>query len=288
MSTDVALSAGVWTELPITKAAVIRHKSGKDRIVYAQYPSLASEPVLSTAIFDDSVISEKVYIDGVIDNHKIYALALNHDCVISVTQRSSSGLPDGVFEGTRAITAQGYIEANTKNGLQFSAASLFTGITANQNLDVIFITGDKPVIIKAQYIATKNAGDVIADFYENPTYTGGANLNSGIFNQTRISPQPTTVNLVGLAPTDPLTYNLTPNLATAPNVTDVGLKIQPPLFVLGVTGAGNSSTAKAAESGLDTVLKPNTVYLYRRHCVGAVASFFGFTTWYEGDPDLPI
>lgn len=213
--------------------------------------------------------------------------------VLTITPDSSLNptgepFPEGIFTGARAITSQNYVEANVKNGVQFSASSIFTGITAGENLDIIFITGDKPIAIKSQYIATKNAGDVISDLYENPTYTGGANLDAGVFNQTRINPQLPTVTLVGLAPTDASNYDYTPDDSTKPNVTNVGVKFQPSLGVLGTSGQGNSATSRAGQVGLETILKPNTTYLYRRHCVAAVTSFFGFTTWYEGDLDLPL
>lgn len=223
----------------------------------------------------------------------INQLFVRGEGVLTITPDSSlnpSGepFPQGVFTGTRAITSQSYTEANVKNGVQFSASSIFTGILAGENLDIIFITGDKPVAVKSQYIATKNASDVISDLYENPTYTGGENLDAGVFNQTRINPEPSTITLVGLAPTDADNYDYTPNDATKPNVTNEGVKFQPSLSILGTSGQGNSVTSRAGQVGLETILKPNTAYLYRRHCVEAVDSFFGFTTWYEGDLDLPL
>lgn len=200
----------------------------------------------------------------------------------------SDNMPSGAFEGYRAITTQSYTEANVKNGVQFSASSYFTGLTSGENLDVIIVTGAKPILIKAQYVATENSDDIITDFYRAPTYTGGANISAGIYNQTDISPQATTVQLIGVAPTNPAAYNFTPDDTTKPNVTNVGTKIQPTLVVLGNSGIGGSTQSRSVIVGLETVLQPNSTYLYRRHATGATAALFGFSTWYEGEPDLPL
>lgn len=197
-------------------------------------------------------------------------------------------LPAGLFSGFRAITTQGYVEANVKNGVQFSASTYFTGLTAGETIDVIVITGDKPVAIKSQYVASKDAGDIISDWYRGPTYTGGTNISSGIFNQSDINPQPTTVSLIGVLPTNAAAGDYSPNDATKPTVTNVGTKIQPTLATLGVSGQGVSVQSRSTVIGLEHNLAPNTVYLYRRLFIAATSSHFGFSTWYEGGLDLPL
>lgn len=191
-----------------------------------------------------------------------------------------------LIRGLRAWTVQFYTEANVKNGLQFSATSYFTGITAGETLDAIVITGDKPVIIKAQYTGVKDSGDVQLDWYEEPEYTGGQDLTAGIYNQNQISPIPSTVTIIGVAPIGGGNYS--PDDATKPSITNVGTKIQPTLVTLGtVTQATSGSSARNTTIGLDHILKPNTTYLLRRTSIGTASSLFGYTTWYEGNPDLP-
>lgn len=204
------------------------------------------------------------------------------------TQQSLDLAPESVFSGMRAVTMQGYIEANVKNGVQFSASTFLTALTANENIDIIVITGAKKVLVKAQYLALKNSGDILMDWYRNPTYTGGANISAGIFNQSDVAPQPTTMQLIGVTPTDPAAGNYTPNDATKPNVTNVGTKILPTIAVLGTTGIGGSAQSRGAIEGLEQVLEANTAYLFRRRPLAATESMFGFSTWFEGEPDFPV
>jgi|TARA_A100001391_G_scaffold132462_1_gene91551 hypothetical protein len=193
-----------------------------------------------------------------------------------------------ILRGLRAWTVQFYTEANVKNGLQFAASSYFTGLTAGEHLDTIIITGDKPVIIKAQYTGIRDGGDVMLNWYENPTYSSlGDDLAQGVYNQTEISPELTTIQLYGVTPADPTTGNYAPDDTSKPVITDTGTKIQPTLVTLGITGQGSSDSSRNTLIGLDHILAPNTTYLLRRTSVSACSGLFGYTTWYEGEPDLP-
>lgn len=198
------------------------------------------------------------------------------------------GFPNGLYEGSAAVTTQSYTEANVKNGSQFSASSYFTGLTAAENIDIIVITGAKKVLIKAQYLALKDGGDILQDWYRDPVYTDGANISAGIYNQSEINPEATTIQLIGPTPTDAAAGNYAPNDATKPNVSDVGTKIQPTLVTLGITGQGSSSGSRSTITGLEHELDANSVYLFRRRFVANTASMFGFSTWFEGEPDLPL
>jgi hypothetical protein len=193
-----------------------------------------------------------------------------------------------LMSGLRAWTVQSYTEANVKNGAQFSASTYLTNLTAGEFIDYIVITGDKPVSIKAQYVAVKNSGDVFATWYRNPTYTGGADVTAGIKNQSDINNNPTTMQLVGVMSTDPSNNNYNPDDATKVTVTDPGVQILPMLVTLGSTNQqGNSTAARKTQAGLEHILAPNTTYLYRRELKGTTESLFGFSTWYEGQLDLP-
>lgn len=190
--------------------------------------------------------------------------------------------------GLRALTVQFYTEANVKNGLQFSASTYFTGLAAGTTVDIIVVTGDTPVIVKAQYIAVRDTdSDILSDWYLNPTYSGGANITLGIYNQTEISPQPTTITLFGPTPTNAAAGDFTLNASTKPTITAVGTKIQPTIATLGTSSIGGGHNSRNTLVGLEQVLAPNSVYLYRRTVRSAVGAMFGFSTWYEGSPDLP-
>ena len=190
--------------------------------------------------------------------------------------------------GLRALTVQFYTEANVKNGLQFSASSYFTGLTAGETTDVIVVTGSKPGLIKGQYVALRDTdSDILSDWYKNPVYTGGANLNASIYNQSEVNPQATTITLIGCTPTNAAGGDYSPNDATKPTITNPGVKIQPSIATLGTVGVGGSHNSRNTLVGLEQVLAPNSVYLYRRTARSAVGAMFGFSTWYEGEPDLP-
>lgn len=197
-------------------------------------------------------------------------------------------IPDGAYTGYRGMIAQSYVEANVKTGAQFASSSYFTSLTTGEILDVIVRTGSKKIIIKGQYMAIKDSGDILSDWYKNPTYTGGADVSSGIYNQSDVNPQATTVQIIGTLPTNAAGGDYSPNDATKPNVTALGTKIGPTLATLGTTGIGGSNQSRAAVEGLEQVLQANSVYLYRRTIRAATASLFGFSTWYEGEPDFPI
>lgn len=207
--------------------------------------------------------------------------------VITTQQWPGVGFPPGLFEGNRAMTVQSYTEGNVKNGSQFSATTYLTALTAGELIDVIVITGAKKVLIKAQSLTLKNGGDMLIDWYRGPTYTGGANISAGIYNQSDVAPQPTTMQLFGVTPTDAAAGNYAPNDATKPVVTNVGTKILPTISVLGTSGIGGSAQSRGAVEGLEQVLRANTTYLFRRTAIAATESMFGFSTWFEGEPDFP-
>jgi hypothetical protein len=193
-----------------------------------------------------------------------------------------------LMSGLRAWTVQFYTEANVKNGVQYSASTYLTGIAEDEVLDLIVVTGDKPVSVKAQYVSVKDGGDVLSTWYRNPTYTGGANLTAGISNQNDFFNVPTTLQLFGVKAIDADNDNHAPDDTTKVNVTNPGVKILPMLATLGTNINGSSgSSARNAQIGLEHILAPNTSYLYRRKVLGPTSSLFGFSTWYEGKLDLP-
>jgi hypothetical protein len=58
--------------------------------------------------------------------------------------------PVGLYEGTRAETQQSYDEANKKNGTQWEASRMVTGVALGQKLYSIIKTGAMPIDLKSR------------------------------------------------------------------------------------------------------------------------------------------
>lgn len=178
-------------------------------------------------------------------------------------------VPYGLYLGTRAMTQQGYTEANVKNGLQFESSSGHVVLTPGATHDVIFITGAKPVIIKGRQI--KFNGILLSTrVYRDPIYTGGTPVTP--FNMNDINPEATTVQLLSGA-----------------TITDPGTEFGAPTFELGSSGIGNEQISVYNFTGVERILRPNTVYLQRTTNLDASnQTIVGVLTWYEGTPDFPV
>lgn len=181
---------------------------------------------------------------------------------------SSSGepAPEGLYEGTRAITTQGYVEANTKLGVQFEGSALFT-IGGNDSIDTIFLTGSKPVSLKGRKISYNGEG-VTAEIYASPTYTGGSPADYQ--NANNKNPE------VGES-----------QIIVGSTITDDGTLAFSPIHSLGSSGFfGGGSQVPGIES--ERILAPNTAYLLRLTNLDATAQqVASHLSWYEGDLDLP-
>lgn len=162
----IQLTPGQWYELPITKAGVIRHKSGKGRVIYCQFPSVPSTQIIDVSLFDESILGEKVRIDGVLDGHRVYALSINDSCKISVTKTQSSTAPDGAYSGERAINIQFYDESNKKLGSQWEASRRVVGVADGAKLySIIKIGSTYQVDLKSRSLGATGSG-VIGRIYE--------------------------------------------------------------------------------------------------------------------------
>lgn len=185
------------------------------------------------------------------------------------------GLPQGLFSGFRAMTVQGYIESNTKNGTQFEAGLPFTtvasGVYPANASRLIFVTGSKPVIVKDRTIYF-NGIHLTSRVYKNTEFTGGTPIT--VFNRNDIDGQAlaTTVQVFAGA-----------------TITNIGTEFGAPNPVLGSEGIGAVQIGSYSSPGLDRVLSPNRVYCLEN--VNGDADSFeicGVLTWYEGDPDIPL
>jgi len=178
--------------------------------------------------------------------------------------------PDYAFAGFRAITTQGYTEANVKNGSQFETSFLSGSIAVGATIGTLFTTGAKTVIIKDRQVAT-TCTQAELHLYSGPTATTGAAIP--IFNLTTL-------------PGVPATTTVALNLAAT--ITANGTEIAAPTYVIGSTGNGQTLFGTYATNGAQRVLTPNTTYLLTFKNTGSGAGIAAvYTTWYEGPPDLP-
>lgn len=178
----------------------------------------------------------------------------------------SEPAPEGLYEGTRAITTQGYVEANIKLGAQFEGSTLLT-IGGGASIDTIFLTGSNPVSLKGRKISY-NGNGVTAEIFASPTYTGGSPATYQ--NANNKNPQ------VGES-----------QIIVGATITDDGTLAFSPIHSLGNSGFfGGGSQVPGIES--ERILAPNTAYLLRLTNLDAgdqqVASHL---SWYEGELDLP-
>lgn len=165
MSEVIDLPIGVWVELPVSKAAMIRHKSGRGQVVYSQSDAHPVGLSPDTPLFDESYRGEKVHIDGVRDGERVYAYAINSDCSVSVINRDSQGAPDGVYSGLRAKNFQSYDESNKKLGFQWEISREIIGATAGQRIFSVIKVGDNlPIDLKARVLGGTDEG-VIGKMY---------------------------------------------------------------------------------------------------------------------------
>lgn len=187
----------------------------------------------------------------------------------SYLSRGSS--PDGIYHGTRAISVQSYLESNCKLGSQFEISSYLSSLPAGANADTIVITGNLPILIKSRQIGFDGAF-LISNIYQNPTYSGGTVIP--YYNLNTINPISGLTTFIG---------NVT--------VTNPGTQIGATTFAIGSTGQGTSrigSFGAYATPGLERVLAPNSVFLFRvTNPEASAQKVMAYATWFEGQPDLP-
>ncbi|MNE41282.1 hypothetical protein D3C81_1151070 [compost metagenome] len=179
--------------------------------------------------------------------------------------------PVGIYTGLAALIAQTYNEANVKNGNQFELAGNTPTLAINGNIDVVFTTGDLPVIIKGR-IVKFNGTSLVTRVYRNPTVTVGTGVLVPYFNLNDRNPA------VGLA-----------TIRTGATVTAAGTEFGAPTFDIGTEGQGNTSVSTYSVVGNERLLAPNTVYLQRiTNDSAAIQRVASYLTWFEGNTDIPL
>lgn len=182
----------------------------------------------------------------------------------------SSLLPQ-LFTGTRTITNQSYIEANTKNGAQFYLQYNLPQLPAASGVHkVSFVTGAKKVLIKGREMY--GIGESISiQLFRQPTVTPATGSPIDVQNYNDVNPIATTVLVRG-------------GVTAAANGTSWG----DPQRLFGQSAAGQRTGSGLAPGG-DRVLQANSSYLVEFKNTGSgTADIDYFLTWYEGAPDLPL
>lgn len=173
-----------------------------------------------------------------------------------------------IINGLRALTTQDYISVNVKKGAQYEISNDSPGLANAANVDVLFTTGAKPVIIKSRLLKF-NGTSVLTRVYRAPTFTGGT-----------IAPY------FNLNDKDPVAGTVV--IRTGATVTAPGTEFGAPTFDMGSAGQGNSTLSTYSVPGIERILRANTTYLLRiTNDSGATQRITSYLTWYEGDLDFP-
>lgn len=186
----------------------------------------------------------------------------------------SQKTPSEVYGGNMAMTTQDYLSLNCKLGTQWESSLYIPALAAGANVDFVVITGALPVLVKARTIEVDGLG-VVVNVYRDPVYTGGTpkqvfNLNSGVDTEVV---QPLAQLLGGVSVSDP------------------GVPIAAERRVLGSSTLGNNrlATQGGEYTGLERVLLPNSVFLFRSTSTDPTnpQKYNSYSTFYEGPLDVP-
>lgn len=190
-----------------------------------------------------------------------------------VVVNPSSGnpyFPEGLFSGTRAITAQTYTEANVKNGLQFESSTPIVTVQPSTDTNVMFVTGDKPVIVKNRTVSFTGTGITATVFEGGVASSSGTQMQAyGLSRITQI----------------PVASHIYYNSAMSSN----GSQISASVVSMGSASNGQNTVGSFGVSGSERILMPNTVYLLKvTNTDSSACKMAVYITWYEGTPDLPV
>ena len=178
------------------------------------------------------------------------------------------GTPQGIYDGTRAITTQSYVEANAKNGTQHELSAYFPSMTNNESITAIVTTTALPVVIKKR-TASYTGDGVILQIFEGTTYSSlGGEIAQ--FNLSRINPVASGV-----------TFN------SDPVINDDGELAFASEYLIG-NESNQSQGGTGIEGSKELILKPNTTYAFRVTSLSASQNVFIYNSWYEGELDVAV
>lgn len=189
-------------------------------------------------------------------------------------KNSTDGMLVRIINGLRAICVQPYDEMNKKTGRQWAASRIVldappsTGAINSTGVYYSVIkTGVNPVDLKSREFA-HNGTSLIADIFENPTYTGGT--ADTIYKACGIADTTTDVELL-----------------TGITLTDEGDMFAPSIYILG-PDSQQSKGAPNALYGSNYILAANTSYLLKFYSTDTqnqdIAARIEF---YDGGLDVP-
>lgn len=180
-------------------------------------------------------------------------------------RRTKVAIPEQLIDGDKAVTTQSFLELNCKSGAQWETAAYRPALAANSFADTIIVTGDDYVLIKDLII---NFDSLLfsLQLFKGATYTGG-------------TPRPV--------------YNLRDDAGSVAGVQILdlatiilpGTPVGPQLTALGSDATGNRrNTQFTPQLGVERVLSPNSVYMYRSYNLdtGNPSRVSSTATWYEG------
>ena len=187
---------------------------------------------------------------------------------------TTDGMLVRVINGFKAFCTQPYDEMNKKRGLQFAASRLIedappsTGAINSAGVYYSVIrTGSLPVDLKRREF-TYNGASIVADIFENPTFTGGS--PEQVYNANGI-----------------VDHVFEFQLLAGITLTDEGTQFAPSIYALGPS-SNQGKGAPNALYGANYILAPNTDYLLKFYSTDAQdQNIAARIEGYEGELDVP-
>ena len=180
------------------------------------------------------------------------------------SRRVKVSINEQVIGGNKAITVQSFAEKNSKDGTQYEAAFFEPDLDSGASVDIVLVVGDNPILMKDISIQF-NVEDISSQWFRNPVYTGGTEMQVYNFNDEQAVPDDVTI-LAG------------------PTVTDTGTAVGPLIHSLGEEKRGNFRASNVSQGvGFERVLWSNSTYLFRLTNESDIsAKVAGFATWFQG------
>lgn len=209
---------------------------------------------------------------------QLYARAYDGNAVVVLDYNTmNGGFPAGVFEGLRAITVQGYPEANVKRGSQFYLRAtwpLADTIGAGTQRLIYFSTGAEKVTVKIRQFSYF-AEELYIKLWQGPTgVTGGTDLDINNYN--------------GVNPNTTIAADIVAkkNVTVTTKGTEFGGSDAE--YYFGANSVGNRTQGSIPE-GRERILPPNTEFIVEIGNSGSGAARAQyFIDFYVGELDLPL
>lgn len=215
------------------------------------------------------ILSTFEYLTVPASTSKCYVKAVNSmNGLISVQLGAwsiqNAPLDERVYTGLKALTVQSFNESNSKSGTQFEMCYGSANLAPSSNLDLVFSTSSKFVLVKARQISFTGTG-IETFVYKGCVATGGDSVP--VYNLN--------------------TDLLLPTLSSAvinPVVTSVGTEICARTVSYGTADTLNKPIGTFTAEGSERVLSTNSKYLLRVTNRGTTACKLSIhISYYEGE-----